>query len=100
MSVVLSGVQKEHYIHQAMCTHCRKGAELLKWLAHLATPLGPSHRAYHTWDVCDRGLRTPYTLSDGYQREDVGEARLQPCHLLGARDPWKCLRGRMDVCRG
>lgn len=76
MSIVLSGVQQEHHIHQAMGTHCQKGAELLKQLAHLATPLGPSHCAHHTWDLRDRGLRTPYTLPDGYQREGVGDARL------------------------
>lgn len=40
MNIVLSGMQQEHYIHQAMRTH---------------------------WDMCDRGLRTPYTLPDGYQ---------------------------------
>lgn len=48
MSIVLSGVQQEHHIHLAMGTH---------------------------WVLCDRGLRTPYTLPDRCQGEGIGDAR-------------------------
>ena len=76
MSIVSSGMQQEHHVHQAVGTHCRKGAELLKQSAHLATLLGSSHWAHHTWGLCDRGLRTLYTLPDRCQGEYVGDARL------------------------
>lgn len=40
MSIVLSGVQQEHYIHQAMRTHCRKGA-VTEVSSPSGYPLGP-----------------------------------------------------------
>lgn len=49
MSIVSSGMQQEHHVHQAMGTH---------------------------WGLCDRGLRTLYTLPDRCQGEYVGDTRL------------------------
>lgn len=49
ISIVPSGVQQEHHVHQALGTH---------------------------WALCDSGLRTLYTLPNGCQGEDVVDARL------------------------
>lgn len=49
VSIIASGVQQEYHVRQAA-----------------GTP----------WVLCDRGLRTPRTIPDRCQREDIGDARL------------------------
>lgn len=92
------GVHQEHHVHQAPGTGCGSGRSPRR--SGLRPRPRPLPRGRRTWAVRDRGRGTLDSLLDGRQGEDVGRARRQAGHLLGARGAGQRLRGPGHFCRG